>query len=100
MSIQSEIEAIQAQREQLKAAIDIRQRLSEIYNSVVELEKRVIYYTANTGFEDIPPETKQALNRIYQMNLQLKTAIEADVAFDPLIITRYRPVEARTGPTG
>lgn len=98
MSIESEIDAIIAEQEQLKAAIDVRQRLSEIYNSIKILDDKVTYYKANTGFDDIPTETKTALNRIYQMNLTLKTAIEADAAFDPLIITRYRPVADPIGP--
>ena len=85
MSISEEIAIIKNQMAQVKAAIDCRQRLKTIYDLIVDLERTVDVYIANTGFNDIPTETKQALNRIYQMMLTLKTAIEDDPAFEEII---------------
>ena len=85
MSISEEINLIKEQISQVKAAIDCRKRLKAGYDLILELEKLVDYYKANTGFDTIPTETKQALNRIYNMFLQLKTAIENDPAFEEII---------------
>jgi len=85
MSISDEIQTIKDQMNQVKAAIDCRAMLNGIYTNLVSLETKVNYYKANTGFDLIPTETKQALNRIYQMCLQLKTAIENDPDFEELI---------------
>jgi len=85
MSISEEINLIKEQFEQVKAAIDSRQRLKACYDLIVSLERQVEIYKANTGFDAIPTETKQALNRIYQMFLTLKTAVENDPAFEEII---------------
>jgi len=85
MSIADEINLIKDQMAQVKAAIDCRSRLKSIYDLIVDLERTVDIYKANTGFDAIPVETKQALNRIYQMFLDLKTAVENDAAFEDLI---------------
>jgi len=85
MSIREEIDLIKDEMSQMKAAIDCRSRMEGLYDLIVELERVVDVYKANTGFDAIPTETKTALNRIYQMFLTLKTAIEADAAFDDLI---------------
>jgi len=85
MSITEEINLIKEQFEQVKAAIDSRQRLKACYDLIVSLERQVEIYKANTGFDAIPTETKQALNRIYQMFLTLKTAVENDPAFEEII---------------
>ena len=85
MSISEEINLIKEQFEQVKAAIDSRQRLKACYDLIVSLERQVEIYKANTGFDAIPTETKQALNRIYQMFLILKTAVENDPAFEEII---------------
>ena len=85
MSITEEINLIKEQMAQVKAAIECRNGLKGIYASINQLEGKVNRYIDNTGFDSIPAETKQALNRIYQMCLQLKTAIENDAAFEDLI---------------
>ena len=85
MSIVDEIQAIKNELSQLRAAIDCRGNMHGIYTSIGFLETKVDFYKANTGFDSIPTETKEALNRIYQMFLQLKTAIENDPAFEELI---------------
>lgn len=85
MTIKAEIDLIKVQMEQVKAAIDCRQRLKTIYDLITELEIKVNVYIDNAGFAAIPNETKQALNRIYQMTLTLKTDIENDPAFEDLI---------------
>jgi len=85
MAITDELNLIKNQMAQVKAAIDCRNQISHIYISLVQLEDKVNYYIANAGFNTIPSETKQALNRIYQMILTLKTAIENDPAFNELI---------------
>ena len=85
MSITSEIQTIKDQLAQLRAAVDCRADLNGIYTSICALETKVEMYKANTGFDAIPTETKQALNRIYQMFLTLKTAVENDPAFEEII---------------
>ena len=85
MSISDEIQQAKDQIDQLKAAVDCRARLNGIYTNITALETKVNYYKANTGFDLIPAETKAALNRIYQMCLTLKGAIEADQDFEELI---------------
>jgi len=85
MSISEEINLIKEQLQQVKAAIDCRERLKACYDLIVSLERQVEIYKANTGFDAIPTETKQALNRIYQMFLTLKTAVENDPAFEEII---------------
>jgi len=85
MTIAAEISLIKDQMAQVKAAIDCRSRLKSIYDLITDLEKTVNVYIENTGFDAIPTETKQALNRIYQMMLTLKTAVENDPAFEDLI---------------
>jgi len=91
MTIAEDFAQIREQQEQLKAAGDVRRRLSKIYAAVENLDETVEYYKANTGFDDIPTDTKQALNRFYQLTLTLKTDFEADADFVPVI--------QRTAPT-
>ena len=85
MSILTEFEEIRDALEQINAAIDVRRRLRGIYSNIVKLDIKVEFYKANTGFDDIPAETKAALNRFYQLTLQLKTAFENDADFDSII---------------
>lgn len=85
MSIASEIQTIKNQIGQIRAAIDCRGQLSGIYHGIKGLEVKVNEYQSNGGFDLIPTETKVALNRIYQMCLTLKTAIENDPDFEELI---------------
>ena len=90
MTILEDFEQIQSELEQIKAAIDVRRRLSRLYAEIVQLDDQVEYYKANTGFDDIPADTKAALNRFYQLTLTCKTAFEADTDFAVII--------RRTGP--
>ena len=85
MSIADEIAQIKELQSQIKATTDCRAVIRNLYGEIRNLETMVENYKAAGKFEDIPTEIKTALNRFYQMFLQLKAAIENDPAFSELI---------------
>lgn len=91
MAIKDELDTIADELDQLKAAIEIRKRMRDIYRRLKVLVEKVTYYQAEAGFDDIPPETKAALTRFYQMCRQVKTAFENDADFNPLIEVTAEP---------
>ena len=85
MSITDEILSIKELQSQIRATIDCRMSLVSLYGETKNLETMVENYKSDGKFNDIPVEIKTALNRFYQMFLQLKAAIENDPAFSELI---------------
>ena len=85
MSTETELSDIENQLRQLMVAGKARNKISSIYSGLFYLETFIVDALGAGTFELIPTETKQALNRMYQLCLTLKAAMEADPDFAALI---------------
>ena len=85
MSIQTEIDEMQAAFQQIRALQDIRSKVNGCYSACTGLRDAVLKYQDQGNFDNVPAETKAAFTRLYQIFNQARIDCEADAAFDILV---------------
>ncbi len=85
MTISDELLAMEQKKNEVKVFYQVKNTIEGVYFNIAGLQDAVTQAQADGLFVSVPTETKQAYNRLYQLILQLKSAMESDPAFTDLI---------------
>lgn len=83
MTIQDEILQSRERLSQLKETVKMKNRLSALYTSLIELKREGEKFKKSTEY--VPQEILKALNRTYKIAMTAKTSLEVDPDFDHIL---------------